>query len=188
MGVANDPYLRCDRRMPFAARRLAVIAGFAGLAAGVEKLYKLRVLTRASAGEQNEILRKMVLGMVEDIRVVLLRLASRTQTLRFLARGVAGEDRRRAVARETLALYAPLANRLGIWQMKGELEDLGFRYVNPETYREIAANLDSRRIQREGEMQEIKNQLRKTAFLVGYQIWPNRCVRLRLLAGILRYH
>src|SRR5262245_48782089 len=89
-------------------------AEIASLASGVEKLYKLRVATRRSAEEQNEILRKMVLGMVEDVRVVLIRLASRTQTLRWFAKHPAAD--RDSYARETLDIYAPLANRLGVWQ------------------------------------------------------------------------
>jgi GTP pyrophosphokinase len=126
----------------------------AGLAAGVEKLYQLRVLTRASAGEQNEVLRKMVLGMVEDIRVVLIRLASRTQTLRWFAKNPSEE--RKAYARESLDIYAPLANRLGVWQLKWELEDLSFRYLEPELYKKIAQMLDQKRIERE---QYIENSI-----------------------------
>src|SRR6185295_16347719 len=117
------------------------------LASGVEKLYKLRVLTRASALEQNEILRKMVLGMVEDIRVVLIRLASRTQTLRWFAKNPT--DERKAYARESLDIYSPLANRLGVWQLKWELEDLSFRYLEPELYKKIAQMLDQKRVERE---------------------------------------
>ena len=119
----------------------------AGLAGGVEKLYRLRVLTRASANEQNEILRKMVLGMVEDIRVVLIRLASRTQTLRFFSK-VESEEKIH-YARETLDIYSPLANRLGVWQLKWELEDLSFRYLEPELYKRIAGMLDEKRVERE---------------------------------------
>jgi GTP pyrophosphokinase len=119
----------------------------AGLAAGVEKLYQLRVLTRASAAQQTETLRKMVLGMVEDVRVVLIRLASRTQTLRWFAKHPSGE--REAYARETLDIYAPLANRLGVWQLKWELEDQSFRFLEPEVYQRIAKMLDERRAERE---------------------------------------
>ena len=119
----------------------------AALAGGVEKLYRLRVVTRASAGEQNEILRKMVLGMVEDIRVVLIRLASRTQTLRWFAKNDSAE--RAAYARETLDIYSPLANRLGVWQLKWELEDLSFRFLEPELYKKIAQMLDEKRQERE---------------------------------------
>ncbi|MBV8030158.1 MAG: bifunctional (p)ppGpp synthetase/guanosine-3',5'-bis(diphosphate) 3'-pyrophosphohydrolase [Betaproteobacteria bacterium] len=119
------------------------------LVAGVEKLYRLRVLTRAkgSAADQNEVLRKMVLGMVEDVRVVLIRLASRTQTLRWLSKHDSAE--RTAFSRETLDIYAPLANRLGVWQLKWELEDLSFRFLEPELYKKIASMLDEKRGERE---------------------------------------
>ncbi len=119
----------------------------AALAGGVEKLYQLRLATRDTPREQNEVLRKMVLGMVEDVRVVLIRLASRTQTLRWFAKNKTEE--RAAFARETLDIYAPLANRLGIWQLKWELEDLSFRYLEPEVYKRIAGMLDEKRVERE---------------------------------------
>src|SRR5919198_101743 len=117
----------------------------ASLAAGVEKLYQLRLATRASPIEQNEVLRKMVLGMVEDVRVVLIRLASRTQTLRWFARNAHAE--RAAYARETLDIYSPLANRLGVWQLKWELEDMSFRFLEPELYKRIAGMLDEKRVE-----------------------------------------
>jgi GTP pyrophosphokinase len=119
----------------------------AGLAEGVEKLYQLRVATRGSPVEQSEVLRKMVLGMVEDVRVVLIRLASRTQTLRWLAKNPSAE--RNDYARETLDIYSPLANRLGVFQLKWELEDLSFRYLEPELYKRIAQMLDERRVERQ---------------------------------------
>ena len=127
----------------------------AGLVAGIAKLNRLRVVTRALAGQENgaahssqaEVLRKMLLAMVEDIRVVLLRLASRTQTLRFMSR--ASDALRRPYAQETLDIYAPLANRLGIWQLKWELEDYAFRYLEPELYKKIASMLDEKRVERE---------------------------------------
>jgi GTP pyrophosphokinase len=124
----------------------------AGLAAGVEKIYQLRVATRGTPGEQNEILRKMVLGMVEDVRVVLIRLASRTQTLRWFSKN--GIQDRIEYARETLDIYAPLANRLGVWQLKWELEDLSFRYLEPELYKRIAGMLDEKRLEREHYIQQ----------------------------------
>ena len=122
-------------------------AEVAGLAVGVEKLYQLRVATRDSPAEQNEVLRKMVLGMVEDVRVVLIRLASRTQTLRWFSKNDSPE--RSAYARETLDIYAPLANRLGVWQLKWELEDLSFRFLEPALYKKIAQMLDEKRLERE---------------------------------------
>ncbi|HSA68115.1 MAG TPA: bifunctional (p)ppGpp synthetase/guanosine-3',5'-bis(diphosphate) 3'-pyrophosphohydrolase [Burkholderiales bacterium] len=119
----------------------------AALASGVEKLHQLRVATRGTPREQNEVLRKMVLGMVEDVRVVLIRLASRTQTLRYFAKSSSAE--RLSYARETLDIYAPLANRLGAWQLKWELEDLSFRFLEPELYKRIAQMLDEKRLERE---------------------------------------
>jgi len=127
-------------------------AAVASLVAGISRLNQLRVVMRTAAlgresGSQAEVLRKMLLAMVEDIRVVLLRLASRTQTLRWLARAPAAE--RAQLARETLDIYAPLANRLGVWQLKWELEDLSFRYLEPELYKRIAGLLENRRSERE---------------------------------------
>jgi GTP pyrophosphokinase len=85
--------------------------------------------------------------MVEDIRVVLIRLASRTQTLRWFAKNPSPE--RGSYAQETLDIYAPLANRLGVWQLKWELEDLSFRFLEPELYKRIAQMLDEKRAERE---------------------------------------
>ena len=96
---------------------------------------------------QIEALRKMLLAFVQDIRVVLIRLASRLQSLRYYA--AAKLDPPPDVARETLEIYAPLANRLGIWQLKWELEDLAFRFEDPVTYKRIAKLLDEKRIERE---------------------------------------
>jgi GTP pyrophosphokinase len=119
----------------------------ANMAAGVEKLYQLRLATRGNPTEQNEILRKMVLGMVEDVRVVLIRLASRTQTLRWFAKNPT--DERAEYARESLDIYSPLANRLGVFQLKWELEDLSFRFLEPDLYKRIAGMLDEKRLERE---------------------------------------
>src|SRR5467141_496661 len=124
----------------------------ASLVAGISRLNALRMVTRSAAQgkdsqAQAEVLRKMLLAMVEDIRVVLLRLASRTQTLRWLVNSP--EAARRELARETLDIYAPLANRLGVWQLKWELEDLSFRYLEPGLYKRIAGLFDDRRSERE---------------------------------------
>src|SRR3989441_1071653 len=127
-------------------------AAVASLVAGISRLNSLRGIRRTvamgkDAQSRAEVLRKMLLAMVEDLRVVLLRLASRTQTLRWLSRGP--EAGRRELARETLDIYAPLANRLGVWQLKWELEDLSFRYLEPELYQRIAGMLEDRRSERE---------------------------------------
>lgn len=127
------------------------------LVKGVFRLNQMRPITQGFSSDaslnpqdlkvQIEVLRKMLLAMVEDVRVVLLRLASRTQTLRFYAHRP--DASREGVARETLELLAPLANRLGVWELKWELEDLSFRFLHPDTYKEIARKLDEKRLERE---------------------------------------
>jgi GTP pyrophosphokinase len=107
----------------------------------------------------NETLRKTFLAMGEDIRVILIKLADRLHNMRTL--GYMPEHKRRRIAQETLDIFAPLANRLGIWQLKWELEDLGFRYTNPEKYKEIAQNLAETRGEREQQMKAIIDRLSK---------------------------
>jgi GTP pyrophosphokinase len=102
---------------------------------------------------RNETLRKTFLAMGEDIRVVLIKLADRLHNMRTLS--FMPENKRLRIAQETLDIFAPLANRLGIWHMKWELEDLGFRYTNPEKYKEIAENLAERRVDRESQVENI---------------------------------
>jgi GTP pyrophosphokinase len=105
----------------------------------------------------SETLRKTFLAMGDDVRVVLIKLADRLHNMRTL--GHMPEHKRRRIAQETLDIFAPLANRLGIWQIKWELEDLAFRYVNPEKYREIAEQLAERRPDREAQIEAIKENL-----------------------------
>jgi GTP pyrophosphokinase len=139
-------------------------ADAAALVAGVARMDEIRAV--ASTGDaaeraaQAERLRKMLLAMVEDIRVVLIKLAERTQALRFLVAG--GADRAelaRRCAREVQDLFAPLANRLGVWQLKWELEDLALRTLEPDTYRAIAQMLDERRSDREHYIDKVKDVL-----------------------------
>jgi guanosine-3',5'-bis(diphosphate) 3'-pyrophosphohydrolase len=113
----------------------------------------------------SETLRKTFLAMGDDVRVVLIKLADRLHNMRTLSH--MPEIKRKRIAQETLDIFAPLANRLGIWQMKWELEDLGFRYVNPEKYREIADNLAERLSEREQDMLNIKARLEATLFKSG---------------------
>ncbi|RYE63075.1 MAG: bifunctional (p)ppGpp synthetase/guanosine-3',5'-bis(diphosphate) 3'-pyrophosphohydrolase, partial [Oxalobacteraceae bacterium] len=96
-----------------------------------------------------ETLRKMLLAMATDMRVVLMRLASCAATLRHFAEHKRFDDVTRAYGREVLDFYAPLANRLGIWQLKWELEDLAFRFIEPDTYKRIAKMLEEKRMSRE---------------------------------------
>lgn len=107
----------------------------------------------------SETLRKTFLAMGEDVRVVLIKLADRLHNMRTL--GHMPEHKRKRIAQETLDIFAPLANRLGIWQIKWELEDLGFRYVNPEKYKEIAGLLSEKRPDREAQLETIKESLVK---------------------------
>ena len=106
-----------------------------------------------------ETLRKTFLAMGEDVRVVLIKLADRLHNMRTL--GYMPEHKRMRIASETLDIFAPLANRLGIWQLKWELEDLSFRYVQPEKYKEIASSLAERRPDREKQLEEIKTNLKR---------------------------
>ena len=141
-------------------------AEVAHLVDGLSRLHRLRDVTRAAVESpdqgdagQTEILRKMLLAMVADVRVVLIRLASRTQTLRYLSRQP-DHPQSVAAAREALNFYAPLANRLGVWQLKWELEDQAFRLIEPAAYREIAGMLDAKRAEREGYIAHVVETLR----------------------------
>ncbi|ADE14441.1 RelA/SpoT family protein [Nitrosococcus halophilus Nc 4] len=107
---------------------------------------------------QAEKLRKMLLAIVEDPRVVLVRLADHLYRLRHAKNAL--EATRQTLGQETLDIFAPLANRLGIWQLKWELEDLALRYLEPETYQQLARALDERRIDRERYIAKIKAQLK----------------------------
>jgi GTP pyrophosphokinase len=109
------------------------------------------------AANQTENIRKMLLAFSRDLRVVMLRLASRLQTLRYFAAIKSTAPQR--VAAEALHVFAPLANRLGIWQIKWEMEDLAFRFLEPETYKSIARQLDEKRTQREAGMQRLRESL-----------------------------
>jgi len=106
---------------------------------------------------QTERVRKMLLAFSRDLRVVLLRLASRLQTLRWLA--ASRTPCSPELARESQQVFAPLANRLGIWQIKWELEDLSFRFLEPEEYRRVARLLDERRVEREAGIAAFRAQL-----------------------------
>ncbi len=140
-------------------------ANFASLAVETTKLmlvqkqardFSSAMSTDAPAG-QNENVRKMLLAFSKDLRVVLLRLASRLQTLRYYAS--AKKQCPIDVARESLQVFAPLANRLGIWQIKWEMEDLSFRFLEPHTYKEVARLLDEKRVEREGYVEQLRDAL-----------------------------
>ena len=118
----------------------------AHLVDGVTKLGKFSTLSHEQ--QQAENIRKMFLAMAQDIRVVLIKLADRLHNMRTLA--ALPIEKQQRIARQTLEIYAPLAERLGIWQVKWELEDLAFKVIEPERFRELAKLLDTRRKGREG--------------------------------------
>jgi GTP pyrophosphokinase len=106
---------------------------------------------------QTERVRKMLLAFSRDLRVVLLRLASRLQTLRWYA--ASKGECPRALAEESMQVFAPLANRLGIWQIKWELEDLSFRFLEPAQYHQVAKLLDEKRVEREQRVEAFRGEL-----------------------------
>ncbi|MBI3003092.1 MAG: bifunctional (p)ppGpp synthetase/guanosine-3',5'-bis(diphosphate) 3'-pyrophosphohydrolase [candidate division NC10 bacterium] len=123
----------------------------AGLVDGVTKISKLPLSTHQD--RQAESFRKMLLAMSKDIRVILIKFADRLHNMRTLE--PLPETKQRAVARETLDIYAPLAHRLGIARIKWELEDLALRYLDPEAYRDLQARVAKKRAEREGEINEL---------------------------------
>ncbi|GAB4357022.1 MAG: GTP diphosphokinase [Gammaproteobacteria bacterium] len=139
--------------------------GIASLVEGVLRMDAIREHQQASGADetaddhvQAESLRRMLLAMVQDVRVVIIKLALRLHNMR-IARNLTAEEQRIA-ARETLDIFAPLANRLSIWQLKWELEDLAFRYLQPDIYKQLAKNLAERRVDRERYLDVVVKQLR----------------------------
>ena len=132
----------------------------ARLVDGIAKLDAIGELHQSGqhAGQQLERLRKMLLAMAQDLRVVLIKLAMQLHALRQLGRQPVEEQRR--IARETLDIFSPLANRLGIGRIKWEMEDLALRYLDPAVYKQIAAALDQRRVDREHYINRVMDELR----------------------------
>jgi GTP pyrophosphokinase len=129
----------------------------AHLVDGVTKLTKLEAQSKEDA--QAGTYRKMFIAMADDPRVVLVKLADRLHNLRTI--GAKGADSQRRTARETMEIYAPLAHRLGIWQIKWELEDRAFAVLNPDKYQEISRQLAARRDAREKTVQRVIGRLRQ---------------------------
>ena len=120
---------------------------------------------RGLEAAQAEALRKMLLAVVGDVRLVVVRLAEQVQKMR--AAKALSATMQRKLATETREVYAPLANRLGVWQLKWELEDLAFRYLEPARYKHIAASLKMRRSERERSIEELKLTLEKELHAAG---------------------
>lgn len=138
-------------------------ATIARLVDGVTKLKKIqekKSKTDAPVSNQKaESLRKMMLASIEDLRVLIIKLADRLHNMRTL--GGQKEHKRRRIARETLDYYAPLANRLGIWRIKSELEDLSFRFLNPASYKEIKNTIQQKESDRQKLVIRIKADLER---------------------------
>ncbi|BDI05703.1 RelA/SpoT family protein [Sphaerotilus microaerophilus] len=149
-------------------------ASYASLVTHTRQLVKIQRNARDALADETdpevlrlqlERVRKMLLAFSRDLRVVLLRLASRLQTLRFYA--ATKTPCPRALARETQQVFAPLASRLGIWQIKWELEDLSFRFLQPDEYRRIARLLDEKRVEREQGIAAAQARLAEQLMLAG---------------------
>ena len=147
-------------------------ANYAALAIETTKLVTVQRQARTADAKaqllddpaaQTETVRKMLLAFSRDLRVVMLRLASRLQTLRHYAAHFATtrQGAAPALAYESLHVFAPLANRLGIWQIKWEMEDLAFRFLEPDTYKKTAQLLDEKRVEREHFMEALRAQLER---------------------------
>ncbi len=136
----------------------------ARLVDGVTKLSKFGS-ARTMEEQQAENIRKMFMAMAEDVRVVIIKLADRIHNMRTL--GFLPEDKQQRIARQTMEIYAPLAHRLGMWQIKWELEDLAFKYLEPDKYRQLVAMLTDRRRARESFVNKSIGILRKELAKVG---------------------
>lgn len=143
--------------------RLHFGATIAKLVDGVTKLKKIQEkkskIEAPVSNQKAESLRKMMLASIEDLRVLIIKLADRLHNMRTL--GGQKEHKRRRIARETLDYYAPLANRLGIWRIKSELEDLSFRYLNPSSYKEIKNTIQQKESDRQKLVIRIKADLER---------------------------
>ena len=170
-GEAIAAMLLLGAPIPTRAERDALNAAFGravvSLVDGVASMAQFQALRGQNVAGLNtndratqlEALRKMFLAMAQDVRVVLIKLADQVQWLRELA-SKEDADAREDAAREALELFSPLANRLGVWQLKWELEDLAFRCLEPETYRNLARQLDEKRRDRETYIGEVIRILR----------------------------
>ncbi|MGI9132932.1 MAG: HD domain-containing protein, partial [Rhodoferax sp.] len=174
MQAASYLVYTCDHlNKPQEVISKAIGAHFADLAMETTKLVRVQRLARLAqtaasrsaaptpmaqtAATQTESVRKLLLAFSRDLRVVMLRLASRLQTLRHYAASKLPLPP--GLASESLQVFAPLANRLGIWEIKWEMEDLAFRFLEPQTYRQVALLLDETRVEREAAVERLRARL-----------------------------
>jgi len=158
---AEDPRVgECFGEAPLRLARELQRVGGTGLPAGWNPGQALRP-------EQAEGLRKLLLALASDVRLVLVRLALQLVRMRDLKQAAPEEQQRAAL--ETLEIYAPLASRLGIWQLKWELEDLAFRYSQPEEYKRIAGWLRTKRVERERYIEDVRRELERELGAAGIE-------------------
>jgi GTP pyrophosphokinase len=155
------PLLR-DGKLTVSRLEASEIGELADIATGLVQLGSFRLPPNWQPGEalavkQSEALRKMLLAVVSDVRLVLVRIAEQLYRLRCAKK--APTEVQQALAVETREIYAALANRLGVWQLRWELEDLAFRFLEPDTYKKIAKTLNEKRTERESFIEEVKSQL-----------------------------
>lgn len=166
MQAASYLVYTCDHlNKPLEVISQAFDDNLAALALETTKL--MRVQRQTAEQAHTETVRKMLLAFSRDLRVVMLRLASRLQTLRYFAASKAPVPTH--LARESLHVFAPLANRLGIWQIKWEMEDLSFRFLEPDVYKQIARQLDEKRTQREDYVANLRSTLQADLAKQGIQ-------------------
>ncbi len=165
-------------------RRKELEEGFgskvASLVEGVTKLHGLNYLSREENNLEN--VRKILLAMAADLRVVLIKLADRLHNMRTLQ--YLSEDKQQRIAQETMEIYVPLAHRLGIYELKWEMEDLAFRYLNPDEYRRLAGLVAAKRAEREAFVKETIDQI--VHFLEGKDIHAQVSGRPKNLYSIYR--
>ena len=153
--LLHDVLENCE--IPLSDIEVTFGAEIAKLVDGVTKLSKLPLsggdASTSTSEQQTENLRKMLVAMAEDLRVVFIKLADRLHNMRTLDALPAEKQRR--IARETLEIYAPLSHRLGIWELKWQMEDLSFRYLEPEKYRKVARLITARRARRESVIAQV---------------------------------
>ncbi|MEX2032363.1 MAG: RelA/SpoT family protein, partial [Dehalococcoidia bacterium] len=137
------------------------------LVEGATKIDQLPGRALDTAQADAETLRKMFLAMAEDVRVVIVKLADRLHNMRTLE--WLTPDRQKALARETMDIYAPLASRLGVWQYKWELEDLAFRYLEPQEYRRVASMVASKRSERERYVRQLTQEIQEALDAAGIE-------------------
>ena len=165
--LLHDVVEDCDVTREQLASRFS--AGVASLVEGATKIDHIPSATTpgGKGAVDAETIRKMLLAMAEDVRVVIVKIADRLHNMRTIEH--LEPHRQREIARETMDIYAPLAGRLGIWQMKWQLEDLAFHLLEPDQYRRAASAISSRRTQRERFVRRIERQLRQALASAGVE-------------------